>query len=272
MTRKAAVAGLFYPENPEELKGQIKRFFSKIKEKKIKNCGMISPHAGYIYSGQTAACSFSQLQKADTYIILGTNHATAENTISTDDFETPMGIVKNDSKFSELLLKNPIFAKDAQPYEHSIEAQLPFLKYMTKNPQIVPIAIATRDFSRIKEIARSIIKTAEKLKRKIYIISSSDFTHYGYGYGFAPFSPGEAEKRLEKLDKDAISFILRMDAEGFLKCAEKTTICGQGAIGAAIESCKMLGAKKASLLKYSNSAEISKSYDNVVGYASIIFI
>jgi len=272
MIRKAVVAYQFYPGNPEELKKQIKYFFSRVKEKKRKNYGMISPHAGYVYSGQTAAYSFAQLQKADTYIILGTNHSSLDNTVSTDDFETPFGIVENDIKFSGSLLKNSILTQDSQRYEHSIEVQIPFLQYLVKNPKIVPITIATHDLEKIKKIAASIMETANALKRKIYIIASSDFTHYGYSYEFVPFPQQEAEKKLKKLDESAISFILKMDTKGFLDNAKKTTICGQGAIAVAIECCKRLRARKATLLKYSNSAEISKSYDNVVDYASIVFI
>jgi len=272
MTRKPAVSSQFYPENAEELKKQLKLFLSLAKIKKEKNIGFIAPHAGYAYSGRTAAYSFKNLQKADTYILLGTNHYTAGNSVSTDDFETPLGIAKNDTKFSELLLQNRLFTKDDQKFEHSIEVQLPFLQYTNKNAKIVPILISTREIREIKEIAKLITDTAKNLKRKIYIIASSDFTHYGYSYEFVPFPKEEAKERLDKMDRRAIKCTENLDAEGFLKKAEGTTICGQGAIATAIEACKILGAKKAKLLKYSNSAEQTKSYDNVVSYASIIFV
>jgi len=290
MTRNSVASGYFYPENPDELKKQLKNFFAKVKIKSRKNYGIIAPHAGYLYSGLAAAYSFKNMQKAGTYVILGTNHYNFYNSISTDDFETPLGIVKNDIEFSELLLKDAIFSKDEQKFEHSTEVPLPFMQYLKKNVmktrrfsacrksegfssiKIVPIAISTKNFKDIIKIAESIIKISRKLKRKIYVIASSDFTHYGYSYEFMPFPANEAKEKLEKLDKEAIGFILKMDSKGFLEYAKKTTICGQGAIAAAIETCKMLGAEKASLLKYSSSAEISKSYDNVVDYASIIFV
>jgi len=272
MARKPAVSSQFYPDKAEELKKQLKSFFSKLRGRSQKNFGFIAPHAGYVYSGQAAAYSFKNLQKADTYIILGTNHYSTGNLIATDDFETPLGILKNDVKFSELLLNNKIFKKDEQKFEHSIEVQLPFLQYYNNNARIVPILVTARDINEIKKIAELITDAAKQLKRKIYIIASSDFTHYGYSYEFVPFPADEAKKKIEEIDRKAIISIEKMDAKGFLKAAEKTTICGQGAIAAAIAACRILGAKKAILLKYSNSAEISGSYDNAVSYASILFV
>jgi hypothetical protein len=272
MVRRGVASGQFYPEDPELLKQLLRDLFSKANIKSQKNFGFIAPHAGYIYSGLTAAISFKNLQKADTYIIIGTNHHTPINSISTDDFETPLGTAKNDKRFSEILLKNKIFTKDEQRFEHSIEVQLPFLQYLDKNAKIVPILASTRKIEELKEIARLITDTAKKLKRKIRVIASSDFTHYGYSYEFVPFTAAEAKTKIEELDKKAIKSILILDSKGFLEKAEDTTICGQAAIAAAIETCKILGSKKAILLKYTNSAKISGSYDNVVSYASVIFV
>lgn len=273
MVRRAVAAGRFYPGNSEKLSEQIKAFLSKADVKKQKNYGIIAPHAGYVYSGQTAAYSFSCIQKADTFVMLGTNHLNAKNEISIDNFETPLGIVQNDVEFSRKLLKNSIFSENSQDYEHSIEVQLPFLQYLVKNPRIVPINMATDNIQEIKKMAELIIETSKKLGRKIYIIASSDFIHYGPGYGFMPFPSEDASDKLEKLDREAISFILNLDSSGFLDYVHKTgaTICGKGAIAVAIEACRMIGAKKAKLLKFSSSADISGD-ENAVDYASIVFI
>lgn len=263
--RKPIVAGQFYPADKIGLSEEIEKYLKK--ENKNANIkAAIVPHAGYFFSGKCAARVYSVLPATETYIIAGVNHsALGENiAISLENFETPLGIAKNDLGLGKQILEQLGIQEDnnAHKYEHSIEVQLPFLQATQKNFKIVPIILKNYTLETCKKLARAIKSAAEKLKRKIICIASSDFTHSGQAYGFY----GSAEK----IDKQAINEILNLNTENFIEKAEKTTICGAGAIATIIEFSKLAGAKKAKLLEYYTSSAIMPS-ENAVGYAAIIF-
>lgn len=288
--RNALVAGSFYPSNKEELKKEIKKSFlgefgtgGMPKKGKNKIYGVIAPHAGYIYSGQCAAHSYKAVSEsqANTFIILGTNHtgyAESDFALSSEDFETPFGVVKNDTEFYKSLISNGSkFCGDkngdkiAHQHEHSIEVQLPFLQFILNDKfKIVPIICQIRKPKMYADFAEIIFDAVNKLKRKVCIIASSDFTHFGFSYGFVPFA-SNVKENLYKLDNGAIDFILKFKTKEFLDYACRTTICGAGAIALAIEVCKLIGSKRAELLKYYTSADIARDYSAAVGYASIAF-
>lgn len=265
MIRKPCVAGMFYPLNKEELLKQLTRLFKQVKKTKVKKVfGIISPHAGYVYSGKASASAFSCLPDADTYIIIATSHQ-GRDSVSFEDFETPLGIVKNDIEFSK---KIDIFPNNESVHvnEHAIEVQLPFLQFKKKD-KIVPITVSS--INNLKEKAKMIVNISKKLKRKICVIVSSDFTHFGPMYGFMPFPPDK--KQLYALDMRAIKAIEKLDSETFLQIANKTTICGTAAIALGIELVKQLGSSKARLLEYYTSGDIVRDYRNAVGYAAMAF-
>lgn len=263
--RNAIVAGQFYPGDKTELEAQINSFLN-IKPRNEEIVAAIVPHAGYFFSGKCAGKVYSLLPEAETYVVLGVNHngLGKDIAISLEDFEIPFGIVKNDIELGKEIIKQLKTTEDKQAhkYEHSIEVQLPFLQSSQKNFKIVPIILKNYNFEICKNLAEKIFQASKKLKRKIVVIASSDFTHAGPGYGFF----GDIS-----IDKRAIDEILKFDTEKFMKIAEKTTICGAGAIATTIELAKMLGAKKAKLLEYYDSSRIMPG-DNKVGYASIVFL
>jgi AmmeMemoRadiSam system protein B len=121
-------------------------------------------------------------------------------------------------------------------------------------------------------VSRLIHELAEKTKKKIVVIASGDFTHFGYIYGFMPFT-SDIKKNLYALDGRAIRAILGFNAKEFLKLAQKTTICGTGPVLSAIEFARKSKYHQAKLLDYYTSADIEKgeNYKNAVGYASIVF-
>ncbi len=284
--RKSIVAGSFYPAGKKELQTQIGDFLKKAAYTGSKKVyGVIAPHAGYVYSGQCAAYSYRALSEsyAETFIILGTNHtgyAESNFALSQDDFETPLGIVKNDKEFSQALkeAEGKRFSvgetggdKIAHRQEHSIEVQLPFLQFIFQDKfEIVPIICQQQGYENYVDFSRLLVKTAEKLRRKICVIASSDFTHYGMAYSFVPFST-DVKKNLYELDGKAVDLILKFKTKEFLEYSAKTTICGAGAIATCMEICKLLGSRKAELLKYHTSGDIVDDYGNAVGYASIVF-
>ncbi len=274
--RKAVFAGLFYEKNPTRLLSQLRGCFgdwngTKKAGRAIKGC--IVPHAGYAFSGACAASAYKELAESaipDAYIIIGLSHQGYETCISKEDWETPLGIVKTDSELVDEIGRQGIKIDDgAHLREHSIEVQLPFLQYIHQGEDIqIAALIASQDIE-FRKIAGCIKNAVNKLKRKIVVIASSDFTHYGKEYGYCPFATNIKEN-MYKLDKGAIDRILRLDLDGFVDYCERTeaTICGRWPIAAAIELCKNT---KGRLVKYCTSADITKDYSSAVGYASIVF-
>lgn len=287
MERKAAFAGQFYPKTFGELDKSIRNsFLSKlgpgefpVKTRKRDIYGIIAPHAGYQFSGPCAAWAYKELAEGkypDVYIILGTNHSGMGGDFSTclfEDWETPFGNVDIDSNFGKsLMTKCPLLKNELEPEmsEHSIEVQLPFLQYINKDKlrdiAFIPILVKSYDYKNICKLADAIADT----DKRICVIGSSDFTHYGRDYGFVPFAFSKKEN-LYALDGKALDFIKKMDSKSFLEYSEKTTICGAGAIATVIEVCKNFGIKKGNLLSYYTSGDLMKDYTNSVGYASFAF-
>lgn len=289
MIRKAVVAGMFYEDSFDRLNKQIEDcFHSKfgpgdlpVSRGNKRLFGVISPHAGYLYSGPCQAWSYKEIAEnkfPSTFVILGPDHSGygEEFSLMKDGkWETPIGAVKINKSLALELIDKCDFIKDnalAHQFEHSIEVQLPFLQFASqdriKDIEILPISMTNYDYDMCRELGRLIAK----LDKNIVVIASSDFTHYGAGYGYMPFSSNEKEN-MKKLDGGAIEFIKKLDSKGFFEYKEEkqATICGYGAIVAAIEAVSSLGAKKGELLQYYTSGDVAEDYSNAVGYASMGF-
>lgn len=288
MIRKPIVTGQFYEGNREKLIEQIEwSFRHKLgpgslpeKERKGNVLGAIAPHAGYMFSGPCAAHVYKAIAEsgfADLYLCLGPSHVGFHKTcFSLDDWETPFGLVRSDDEFGRILEENRI---DLVPYphheEHSIEVQLPFLYYASKDSlsrlKFVPIMVVDEDWQDTAPLIKKSIEEYKKQNKRVCIMASSDFTHYGPNYGFVPFST-DVKKNLYGLDNGAIDEIKKLNASGFSNYCSKTgaTICGKAPI-AALLTILSGKAKKAELLKYYTSGDIVGDYTNAVGYAGVVF-
>jgi AmmeMemoRadiSam system protein B len=281
MIRQPIVAGQFYEEDPEALAEQIKSsFLNKLGPKELpgqptneKIKGIISAHAGYIFSGPAMAFGYKALAESympDTFLILGTCHTGYGTGVSKMDFQTPLGVVKNDKELTNLMVKNGIMHNEqTNEREHSIEVQLPFLQFIAglrkHKVTFVPLVVASNDFI---DVGHRIKNALNDYKKEIGIITSSDFTHYGYNYRYSPFKQNVKEN-LYKLDNGAIKHIIEMNPRRFLEYCSDTgaTICGQSGIALTLE---LLKRHKAQLLTYYTSADIMGDYSSAVGYASIV--
>ncbi len=266
--RQAAVAGRFYPEGREELWQELEEFFSGLKLKQNSRL-IISPHAGYTYSGRLAALAFSRLAKAESYVLLGPNHTGFGSPVSITEakqWETPLGRLQVDRELAEKIVEeiNAEFDESAHLQEHSLEVQLPFLQFLqekiggtAKNAKIVPITLAEQSQGELETLGKLI----GNLEKKTSVIISSDFTHYE-----------PAEQAREK-DLKAIAFLEKMDSTGFYEYVlnNKISVCGAGAIVAGIGFGKEIGLKKGELLNYANSGDVTGEEESVVGYAAIAF-
>ncbi|NQV08679.1 AmmeMemoRadiSam system protein B, partial [Candidatus Woesearchaeota archaeon] len=276
----AIVAGQFYEGNEKELREQIRECFTssfgpgKLPAEKTTGeiKAVISPHAGFSYSGAAASHVYKKIaesKKPDVFLILGTNHTgLGQTSVCLDDFETPLGVAKVDKKFGEELVKNSKINNDpsVHKFEHSIEVQIPFLQFIFNDFKFVPIVVSSPAY--LDEIADAVRKTVRKTGKKVCIIVSGDFTHYGLSYGFSPFSDNIREN-IEKLDMGAIEEIKKMGAEGFISYVNEThaTICGYLPIALMI---KILGKGDVELLKYYTSGDITGDHNTSVSYAGIV--
>ncbi|MFH1064429.1 MAG: AmmeMemoRadiSam system protein B, partial [Candidatus Woesearchaeota archaeon] len=285
--RKPIVAGQFYPAVKAELVKDIKASFTskfgpgalpgKRGTKKI--AGVISPHAGYFFSGAGNAWAFKELAEAefpDTYIIIGVNHPGAKTCSSSEDWKTPLGTVKCDTELIKKIEEKGIpIDNEAHHGEHSIEVQLPFLQSISKDNaeklKIAPIMIAGREFGKM---GSKIKDAVDELGRNVVVICSSDFTHYGSNYDYVPFE-SYIKENMERGDMTAINFIVKPNPKSLLDYTESTgaTICGRYGICLLLWLMKNLykEEKKGELLKYYTSGDVVGDYKNSVGYAAIVF-
>jgi hypothetical protein len=278
--RNPVVAGAFYPYDAKELREMIKKFLEKTKPERRNTIGIVAPHAGYIYCGKTAAAVYNLVSHGfDTVVLLGPNHSGFGTGVATslETWKTPLGSLKPDEDFVREIFRDSIITEGPKSHwkEHSIEVQLPWLQYKFEDFKIVPISINPIyfDLDTCKEIGTKISETATYLRRKVLIVASSDFTHYGSMYGYEPFR-GDAKdilKKIKEMDMEVINSILKLKPVDVIKtCDEKKlTICGYGGIAAMLFAARDLGAKKGELIDYSTSFEVSKNTGAIVGYAGI---
>ena len=277
MIRKPVVAGTFYNGSKDRLYQQIEDCFKHtlgpgalpgeagVGERNI--LGLVSPHAGYMYSGPVAAHGFFQLaseEKPDVVVILGPAHRGmgAEVSLSKQDkWQTPLGQLELDAETGGSIVaavQSAQWDDLAHSFEHSIEVQLPFLQYIYQGGfKIVPIAMLRQSLAVSLELGESI---AAALKdRKAIIIASSDFSHY------------ESAQTASRKDNLALEAILNLDARKLIEVVDDNgiTMCGPGPVMAMLTACKKMGATKAELLRYATSGDITGDHSSVVGYASV---
>ena len=265
MIREAAVAGQFYPAWPKELRETIKFMVDKDADK-VDAIGVVSPHAGYIYSGPVAGAVISRIKFKNTFILIGPNHRGMGKPFSimtSGSWKTPLGQVEVDSDMAKAVLKVSKYLEEdseAHLYEHSLEVQVPFLQYFKPDVMIVPVLLSQAGAAVYEEIGRALSTVLKKPGNEAVIIASSDMTHY------------EPHEKAKEKDKKAIEAILDLDAAELVNRINRyrITMCGYAPAICLITAAKGLGAKKAELVKYQTSGDTSGDFSSVVGYAGII--
>jgi len=263
--RKPAVAGYFYPGQREKLSEMIERL-TELKMKREKAICVVSPHAGFVYSGPVAGAVFSAVLLPDTFVILGPSHRGISSRFAVMKegiWETPLGDVPLESHLAELIMKgSPLIVEDemAHSEEHSLEVQLPFIQYFKKEFSIVPICFSYNiSYEELEVLARAVSHGIQEFKREVLIVASTDMSHY------------VSQKTAEKKDFLAIDKVLKLDPKGLYDTVQREDIsmCGFQPTTSALIASKELGAKKAELIKYQTSGDTSGDYSQVVGYAGL---
>ena len=264
--KEPSVAGTFYPADKKELKDTIETFLSKVN--RIPGEGniiaLISPHAGYRYSGQVAAYGYKHIQDRDIrkIILIGQSHHEGfkgASVYTNGSFKTPLGNVEIDEKSAKKLLNENAdvkFYPEAFAKEHSIEVQLPFLQSMLKDFTIIPILIGSPTRQTFEHL---ISELTEMMDGQTLMIASTDLSHY-HGYSEAV-----------EMDSKLISAIERLSVmnAGELVQTGKSEMCGSIPVIIAMEVAKRHGANLGVLFNYANSGDVTQEKDKVVGYASM---
>jgi len=264
--KEPSVAGTFYPADRKELQETVDTYLSKAKKfpREGTIIALISPHAGYRYSGQVAAYGYKQIQDRDIrkIILIGQSHHEGfkgASVYTTGVFKTPLGNVQIDEKSAKKLLNGNAdvkFYPEAFAKEHSLEVQLPFLQSVLKNFTIIPVLIGSPTRQTFEHL---ISELTEMIDEKTLIIASTDLSHY-HGYQQAIDMDSRIITAIERLSV--------MNAGELIQSGE-SEMCGAVAVIIAMEVAKIHGANTGILFNYANSGDVTQEQDRVVGYASI---
>jgi hypothetical protein len=267
--RYPAVAGRFYPDDPNDLRAEARSYLSRPVGTDLsltRAIGCMAPHAGYIYSGHVAGAVFARLEIPRHCIVLCPNHTGIGHPLaimSEGGWKTPIGDVPIDSQMAQRLKdKFSALHEDASAHraEHSAEVELPFLQLRQPELRFVPIALGTSKFEILEQLGHALGEAVKASAEPVLIVASSDMNHY------------ESDAVTREKDSRAIEKILALDPRGLFDVVMKEDIsmCGFGPAVAMLTAAKALGAKSAELVKYATSGDVSGDRDMVVGYAGIV--
>lgn len=266
--RPPAVAGAFYTSDSEVLSDQIKDFLSKVPAKTLsgKIIALISPHAGYMYSGQVAAYGYKLLEgkKFDTVVVIAPSHRfpfRGASVYNKGAYQIPLGLVPIDTELAQQLIKQDdliSYVEQAHTQEHSLEVQLPFLKIVLGDFTLLPIVIGSYDLATCESISETIYQVVKD--KNALIVASSDLSHF-HSYDEAV-----------EMDNIVINHVKKFDAKGLFKdtSSKRCEACGAGPMITTMLLAKKLGANKSEYLFYANSGDVTGDKSGVVGYMSAV--
>ena len=265
MLRRAAVSGQFYPDDSESLRALVRDLMPESGPRRAA-VGVLAPHAGYVYSGTIAGTTFARIQVPQRVVILGPNHHGLGHPaalFAAGAWQTPLGEVPVDEAFAQALLHScPHLAADpeAHRHEHSLEVQVPFLQECNPELHIVPLCLGHLSLATLLAIGSCLGELVAADPEPTLLVASSDMTHY---------EPGEVARRK---DLRALDQVLRCDPEGLLRTveADRTSMCGVLPATVLLAAANHLGCRRAELVRYGNSGDVTGDQREVVGYAGVV--
>lgn len=269
LVRRPAVAGRFYPSDPDALRAEVRAYLSQSpsnEQSPVRAIGCIAPHAGYMYSGHVAGAVFARVQIPPRCVLLCPNHTGvghALSIMSEGAWKTPLGEIAVDVEMAQALKERfPALEEDASAHraEHAAEVELPFMQVRQRELRFVPIAVGTGRFEILEELGKALAEVISNRKDPVLIVASSDMNHY------------ESDVVTRAKDHRAIERILTLDARGLFDVVTQQDIsmCGFGPAVAMLTAARELGAKSAELVRYATSGDVSGDRKMVVGYAGIV--
>ena len=306
LVRPPAVAGLFYPADPDECRATAQQLLSMSPRDELRTSasapdagtteserasrrllGAVAPHAGWICSGQIAADAIATLARhaggVDAVVVFGAVHTLLETDVAALDSAAAWSVPSGKAPVAEdvrggLREKRELFEVDERFHrrEHAVEVELPLIELsFGESAAIVPIEVPT--IEQADSIGRAVARRVIALNRRAVFLASSDLTHYGPAYQFAPAGVGIGGLRWAKQnDRRLLDLVERYDVESIVpEVRSRQNACGGGAIAAMLAACRELGASRATVLRHASSYETlaelePQSPANAVGYAAVV--
>jgi AmmeMemoRadiSam system protein B len=288
-TRQPVVAGQFYPAGRAACLAEVRQCIEAAQPREALPVSIVAgivPHAGWTFSGSTAAKVFTAIRqchdRVGAFVVCGAAHGYFGSQPVVDDHDawrTPLGDIEIDHNLAARLgqTKAAEISAEAHRREHSIEVQVPFIQHLFPEARLVPIIVpATEAALRLGETLGEIALGSQE---RIVCIGSTDLTHYGPRYGFTPKGVGPAGLRwaAEVNDRRFIDLALCLDPERLLsESLDRGNACGPGAAAATLAAARRLGITQGALLGYTHSNEVmvrrtGTAGDDCVGYAALAF-
>jgi len=283
--RRSFVAGRFYPGSGSECRKEIRKYAVAVEGVEIEGapCAGIVPHAGWVFSGQTAGKVFAEIKKhgsPNVFVLFGAVHRfLGKNPVVMEEgvWSTPLGEIGIDAGVTrEILGMEGVRVESGAAEhegEHSIEVQVPFIQELFPEAKIVPVLVPpSGEAAAFGKAAGEVLNERDG----VVVIGSTDLTHYGPEYGFAPKGTGEKalEWAKEVNDRKIIDAACGMRAEEIVDIAGRySNACGSGAIAATVAAAREMGKKKGVVIEHTTSHEVMPRGEPsmFVGYAGIVF-
>lgn len=272
VNRPPAVAGSFYSDNPVVLRREIETLLARAEVPEglaAPPIGLISPHAGYLYSGAVAAAAFRLVRdraaEYDLVVVVSPSHHhyfPGFSLYAAGNYETPLGEVAVDQALAEALIAahdEVHFVAEAHRREHALEVQLPFLQVALGDFTLLPVVMGQQSWPQAEKLAEILFDLGRQ--RRLLLVASSDLSH---------FHPAA---RAEALDRKIVEAVSGFDAAGLWAAIEtgRAEACGAGPMLAVMLAARRLGARRAEILSYRHSGAVSGDYSQVVGYLAAAF-
>ena len=268
--RQPAVAGQFYPADASEIDTTLDKLIPPSTRKR-KAIAVVSPHAGWMYSGHTAGLVYASVEVPDRVILVGPNHhgiGSRYAVYSSGSWHTPIGDVPvAEPLASELLDSSDLLAEDSRAHaaEHSLEVQVPMLLRANPNVHIVPLLIGggwpeAGGRAELKEIGRALAYCVQEYGKPVLLVASTDLNHY------------EDQESSHKKDKLVLDAVVNLAPDALMDrvISAEVSMCGVAATYIVLWAALGLGAKRAELIEYRTSGDVSGDFERVVGYGGVV--
>lgn len=264
MLRKPAVSGSFYNNAPHALRAELSDYLNGASHDR-NACGLIVPHAGYVFSARIAAEAYKAARIPSTVVILGPNHhglGAQAAVFASGEWQTPLGQVPIAQDLATLMLEHcSLLSSDeiAHRFEHAIEVQVPFLQCLREDLRILPVSLGQASLEEWLQLGREMGEILKEYPEPVLLVASSDMNH------FAPV------RHTLKVDALAIEYMEKYDPAGLYRTVREHQIsmCGVTPVTVMLEAARALGATRCELLKYGHSGEVNGDEESVVGYAAL---
>lgn len=263
-SRAPAVAGRFYPRDPQALRQQVEQLLGPAVEPQSA-IALVGPHAGYVYSGSILGQTYARTVVPPRVVLMCPNHTgrgVARSLWSGGPWQLPGGAIAVDEALSAALVEHCGATPDreAHRHEHALEVHLPFARARQPRLRIAALCLANLDVAACRQMGEGLARVVQQSDEPVLLVASTDMSHF------------LSAQRSAVLDKMALDHVLALDPAGLHQTVHRHQIsmCGVIPTTVALFAAQQLGATEATLVRYGHSGQVSGDHDRVVGYAGVV--